>query len=227
MDLSCEGVENNITECSYRFARSVYRPRCLAHETDVSVLCQTGIISIVTMHPPLLACFYTVCPDSQFMCSNGRTDGQQPACISPEQRCDGVTDCAEGEDELESNCPCSPEGTVRLVDGIVSHRGRVEICRNSRWSTMCTADRDFSTVLCRQLGFPSEGIAIWKLQRAENFSHSQMLSFLCKKNMYSKFQMQLLFNVVRDLVPGLSHSPSLVVDTYATADRMILANVYS
>ena len=36
-----------------------------------------------------------------------------------------MTDCIGGEDELEHNCPCGPEGAVRLADGIVPYRGRV------------------------------------------------------------------------------------------------------
>ena len=91
------------------------------------------------------------------MCSYGRVDGQQPACISTDQRCDGVTDCIGGDDELDFNCPCEPERAVRLVDGVVPYRGRAEICINSRWSTMCSMSTNVIAVLCRQLGFPSEG----------------------------------------------------------------------
>ena len=71
------------------------------------------------------------------MCSIGRLDGQEPACVPTAQRCDGTIDCIGGEDELDHNCPCGPEGAVRLVDGIVPHRGRVEFCKNGRWSTIC------------------------------------------------------------------------------------------
>ena len=91
------------------------------------------------------------------MCSDGRVDGQQPPCISTNQRCDNVTDCIGGEDELEYNCPCGPDGVVRLVDGVVPNRGRVEFCRNGRWSTVCSINNNFAAVLCRQLGYPSAG----------------------------------------------------------------------
>ena len=101
-----------------------------------------------------------VCLESTFECSNGQIDGQQPPCISTDQRCDGVTDCVGGEDELDHNCPCGPEGAVHLVDGIVPYRGRVEFCINTRWSAMCgnyhwrASD---AAVVCRQLGYFSEG----------------------------------------------------------------------
>ena len=85
-------------------------------------------------------------------------------CISAEQRCDNVTDCIGGEDELDHNCPCGPEGAVRLVDGIVPYRGRVEFCKSGRWSTICNSnyyyywqDND-AAVVCHQLGYPRAGI---------------------------------------------------------------------
>ena len=97
------------------------------------------------------------------MCSEGRVDNQQPPCISTNQRCDGVIDCIGGEDELDYNCPCGPEGAVRLVDGTVPYRGRVEFCENTRWFTMCNSHyrwRFNAAVVCRQLGYPSAGIII-------------------------------------------------------------------
>ena len=90
-------------------------------------------------------------------CHDGQVDGQEPQCISIEQRCDGVTDCIGGEDELDYNCPCGPEGAVRLVDGIVPYRGRVEYCRNGRWSSICNSpnrwDNNEAGVVCHQLGY--------------------------------------------------------------------------
>ena len=80
-----------------------------------------------TIRIGFINCFPTiVCNDSMFFCHHGRVNEEQPACISNDQRCDGTIDCIGGEDELDHNCPCGPEGAVRLVDGIVSHRGRVE-----------------------------------------------------------------------------------------------------
>ena len=50
-------------------------------------------------------------------------------------------------------------GDVRLVDGPVESAGRLEVCVNQNWGTVCS--RSWSTldgkVLCRQLGYQETG----------------------------------------------------------------------
>lgn len=54
------------------------------------------------------------------------------------------------------------DGEIRLQDGRTSADGRVEICFNNRWGTICDDEfgREEASVLCRQLGFSSEGLLI-------------------------------------------------------------------
>ncbi len=49
---------------------------------------------------------------------------------------------------------CS-ENAVRLADGADSAQGRVEICRDGDWRSICFDSWDFNDaqVVCRQLGF--------------------------------------------------------------------------
>jgi hypothetical protein len=50
-------------------------------------------------------------------------------------------------------------GAVRLMGGNSATEGRVEICLNNRWGTICDDSWDArgGTVICRQLGYSYEG----------------------------------------------------------------------
>ena len=119
------------------------------------------IYNYMYIHSLFYMLFFAECNDTLFECKSGRVDGQQPPCISNEQRCNSVRDCIAGEDELEHSCPCGPDGAVRLVGGSEAHEGRVELCRKTVWVTTCSRYSYWATrnaaVICRQLGYSSAG----------------------------------------------------------------------
>ena len=50
---------------------------------------------------------------------------------------------------------------LRLVGGSTDHEGRLEMCRDRQWGTICDDDWDNinSNVACRQLGFGDSGMS--------------------------------------------------------------------
>ena len=65
--------------------------------------------------------------------------------------------CAYAE---PSNSTMCTDGAIRLVGGITEREGRVEICLQNQWGTVC--DNGWggsdSRVVCRQLGFDAIGL---------------------------------------------------------------------
>ncbi len=59
---------------------------------------------------------------------------------------------------LDPNNTCV-NGAVRLTGGSSASRGRLELCYDDHWGTVCDDEHDGSNagVVCRQLGYPAEG----------------------------------------------------------------------
>ena len=60
------------------------------------------------------------------------------------------------------NLPCTvicTTGQLRLEGGSVANEGRVEICMNNVWGTVCDESwgNTDATVVCQELGYPTEG----------------------------------------------------------------------
>lgn len=60
---------------------------------------------------------------------------------------------------VAANSTCV-NGEVRLINGSGAHSGRVEVCFNGRFGTVCDDNwgADDAAVVCQQLGYPGKGI---------------------------------------------------------------------
>ena len=65
--------------------------------------------------------------------------------------------------------PCTT-GQVQLGGGNIPNEGRVEICMNNKWITVCgdTWGSTDATVVCRQLGYPTHGQKVTLQPKMQN-----------------------------------------------------------
>ncbi len=66
-----------------------------------------------------------------------------------------TTNCDHSEDAgVGCDAPCAT-GDIRLAGGNIPNEGRIEICMNNQWGTVCDDgwDATDATVVCRQLGY--------------------------------------------------------------------------
>ena len=66
------------------------------------------------------------------------------------------------------------DGEVRLQDGTASSNGRVELCLNGIWGSVCSSQWDDTdaSVVCRELGYDPQGeselVQVWFLWNGES-----------------------------------------------------------
>ena len=69
----------------------------------------------------------------------------------------GVHNCAHFEDVgVRCNSPSCTDGETRLADGPDQYTGRLEVCYNGQWGTVCDDlfGQEEATVACRSAGLP-------------------------------------------------------------------------
>ena len=74
-----------------------------------------------------------------------------------------------GKHYITVAAPCTT-GHLRLMGGNIPNEGRVEICMNNVWGTVCgdSWSSTDATVVCRQLGYSTEGQAVVQFDGVKN-----------------------------------------------------------
>ena len=129
--------------------------------------------------------------DRPILMSSLQCRGSERSLLECRQQACSVTSCTHNSDvgvvceskDLFYNffnyctlAPCS-NGSVRLGDGGVL-RGRVEVCYNGSWVTICTHSWTVkeATVICSQLGYSRYGIIMISKSYSINI---HVISFRC------------------------------------------------
>ena len=76
-------------------------------------------------------------------------------------------------------CDDDEDGDIRLSGGNKTLEGRVEICLGNEWGTVCHYGwgRNDASVVCRQLGFSSEGVYSYYREFPHSYHQHMLLYF--------------------------------------------------
>ncbi len=151
-NVQCTGSEKELMNCAANFSDSC------THTQDVGVKCVIGKFKVGVNKPP----DRTMQEVSQ-QASKNAVAPMPIMIISVHFRTNILIEVQANYLTYIIGCT---EGDVRLLEGATRLEGRVEICKNNLWSTVC--DNGWisvdARVVCRQLGYSAVGNSIQLLR---------------------------------------------------------------
>ena len=93
------------------------------------------------------------------------------------------------------------DGVIQLNGSNIAGSGRIEVCSNGQWGTICDAfwDNRDARVVCRQLGFSPHGISNCMQQPWTLYNCSIILLFIGAIALHSLFTESLLPIAINDI----------------------------
>lgn len=143
-----------------------------ANSPTQPLVCHSSSLRLVAHHFTLIS-VHSITPTAASAVTGSYFPQASSNIVASNFACTGseslLTDCSytmsgdcSHQEEAGVFCsePCTPTGSIRLVDGPDAYGGRVEVCMGGVWGTVCQGfwSLEDATVACRQLGYSEIGM---------------------------------------------------------------------
>ena len=169
--LHCDGEEDRLIDCGFTQLQ-----KC-SHQQDVGIICHRKLYKIYYIFKVsfLQSAAASECEINNAGCDHYCTETIESyscscyvgytldldghTCVGKQSYCSSTFNCDLFLCLYLDLDSCSTDGDVRLVNGSTAYEGRVEVCSNNTYGTVCDDSWDEldARVICKQLGYDYNG----------------------------------------------------------------------